>query len=729
MLALLALSTALAGEITWTFEAEATAAVDSEYDGQLTLGTPLTGFITFDEPSDTGGTYPDAIQDAEFSFQGQTWTVNQGGAAAVQDGTSDSFNTAWSFRGPSLVGTDGRDLTAATLNIFVADAQGGLFDSRAFPTNPPDLSAIDTNQVIVRFDDSVGGGSPSAVFRITAWELVDGCPDSAKVSPGNCGCDYQDVEVIDGFACVHPDAIVDRAATLGRDVQIDQQAIVGAATIGIAGRVGRTAQIGDGTVLGDDCIVARSATIGSNATLGDGSIVQRDAQVGDDVTAGTDLFLGYGTVIQASSTLGDGVVFGSLVDAATVDIGDNVVVARAARIGAGSALGTLSIVGPDVQLGENVALGQRVRIRKQAQLGDRVTLGARTRIGRGTVLGDDSGTRENVTLRPEVELGTFAHLPADLFVPRGESYPNDYDHDDDGVLSSEMGGTDCNDFDARFIELCEIDLITVDGVRSWADGSFAQSCDDYRNPSGVETYGGDVGSGTYNIDPNNEGAPFAAYCDMATNTGWTLAAVVASGSGSSWTYDSAWWTVSGSARQSNPSPSASEARYQVFDASPYTAIRLVDPASGREVRLDDSAASLVSRFASTPPPELVSNGNGGQTQSGRTTIPHTRYDAQSFGFISNLNALDICGSSATSDVNGWVSGAGIGLNTAGAYNASNRLSVDGKARIGHFVAGSNSHIWTQTADCGLGLGVQTRRADSAIDSGTTMGTKTTVWVR
>jgi hypothetical protein len=138
---------------------------------------------------------------------------------------------------------------------------------------------------------------------------------------------------------------------------------------------------------------------------------------------------------------------------------------------------------------------------------------------------------------------------------------------------------------------------------------------------------------------------------------------------------------------------------------------------------------LVSRFASTPPPELVSNGNGGQTQSGRTTIPHTRYDAQSFGFISNLNALDICGSSATSDVNGWVSGAGIGLNTAGAYNASNRLSVDGKARIGHFVAGSNSHIWTQTADCGLGLGVQTRRADSAIDSGTTMGTKTTVWVR
>jgi hypothetical protein len=334
-----------------------------------------------------------------------------------------------------------------------------------------------------------------------------------------------------------------------------------------------------------------------------------------------------------------------------------------------------------------------------------------------------------VTVRAEVQLGTFAHLPTDLFVPRGETYPNDYDHDDDGVLSVAMGGTDCNDLDARFIELCQIDLITVSGTRSWADGTYAPSCDGYRSPAGIETYAGDVGSGLYNIDPDNDGTPFAAYCDMATTTGWTLAAVVASGPGSNWTYDSTWWTVSGVAQQSDPSPSVAEARYQVFDASPYTAIRLVDPASGREVRLTDSATSLVSRFATTPAPTLSDNGNGGHLVSGRTTLSHTRYDTQAFNFLSLQNSLDICTSTLASDVSGWLAGAGIGLNTAGRYDASNGLFANGKVRLGHWVSGSNSHIWAQTADCGFGLGVQTTRAGSSADSGTTMGAKTTVWVQ
>ena len=277
--------------------------------------------------------------------------------------------------------------------------------------------------------------------------------------------------------------------------------------------------------------------------------------------------------------------------------------------------------------------------------------------------------------------------------------------------------------------MCEIDVIDVGGTRSWADGSYAPSCDGYRNPTGIETYAGDVGSGVYNIDPDADGAPFEAYCDMATPTGWTLAAVVASGSGSNWTYDSTWWTVSGAAQQSDPSPGASEARYEVFDASPYTAIRLVDPASGREVRLTDTASSLVSRFATTAEPTLSDNGNGGHTASGRTTLSHTRYDTQAFNFLALQNSLDICGSSLSQDVAGWVAGAGIGVNTKGQYDASNGLFASGKVRLGHWVSGSNSHIWEQTADCGFGLGVQTSRAGSSADSGTTMGAKTTVWVQ
>ena len=62
-----------------------------------------------------------------------------------------------------------------------------------------------------------------------------------------------------------------------------------------------------------------------------------------------------------------------------------------------------------------------------------------------------------------------------------------------------------------------------DGVRTWADGSLATSCYQYRHPTDAQhTYTGDTGSGLYRIQPTGQ-SPIEVRCDMdLEGGGWTL---------------------------------------------------------------------------------------------------------------------------------------------------------------------------------------------------------------
>ncbi len=69
----------------------------------------------------------------------------------------------------------------------------------------------------------------------------------------------------------------------------------------------------------------------------------------------------------------------------------------------------------------------------------------------------------------------------------------------------------------------EVPLVEVSGSRQWSDGSLASACWDYRNPTGLYSYSGAVGSGVYRVDPAANGTGFNVYCDMDfEGGGWTL---------------------------------------------------------------------------------------------------------------------------------------------------------------------------------------------------------------
>ncbi len=198
-------------------------------------------------------------------------------------------------------------------------------------------------------------------------------------------------------AGVHPTAVVDPEARLGRGVSIGPLCVVEAG-----------AELGDGTVL------CPGVFVGREAVLGEGCYLYPNVTVREKVTLGRRVTIHSGTVL-GSDGFGyarvEGVhekipQVGTVVVEDDVEIGANVAVDRATmgvtRIGRGVKIDNLVHVAHNVVIGEHSLVVAQVGISGSTQVGRDVTLAGQAglaghiRIGDRAVVGAQAGVTKSV---------------------------------------------------------------------------------------------------------------------------------------------------------------------------------------------------------------------------------------------------------------------------------------------------------------------------------------------
>ncbi|MCC7491307.1 MAG: UDP-3-O-(3-hydroxymyristoyl)glucosamine N-acyltransferase [Fimbriimonadaceae bacterium] len=265
--------------------------------------------------------------------------------------------------------------------------------------NTPATAAA--GELVVAFDDA-------------AVALAEAGPCAAVVVPRGAACGKPHIAVADprralarllvAFAPpppaprgVHPRALVDPSATLGEGLSIGPGAVIGAGTAVADGcRIGANTVVGEHCSLGPDCVLHPNVTLYDHSHLGSRVVVHAGTVIGADG-------FGYqhdGQAHQKVPQLG-----GVQIDD-DVEIGANSTIDRATlgftRIGAGSKIDNLVMVGHNVQLGRQVLLVAQCGIAGSSVLEDGVVLAGQAgvadhlRIGAGTVLLAQCGVMRDV---------------------------------------------------------------------------------------------------------------------------------------------------------------------------------------------------------------------------------------------------------------------------------------------------------------------------------------------
>jgi UDP-3-O-[3-hydroxymyristoyl] glucosamine N-acyltransferase len=203
-------------------------------------------------------------------------------------------------------------------------------------------------------------------------------------------------------ASIHPSAVVDPSARLGRGVAIAAHAVVGEGVeVGEGSSLGAGCVLAAGVRLGKHCRLYPRVTIYAGTRLGDRVIVHSGAVLGSD---------GFGYVKdRATGRHQKFPQVGTLEIADDVEIGANTTIDRgsleATRIGRGTKIDNLVHVGHNCQVGEDVILAAQTGLSGSIVLGNRVVLGGQVGIGEhariepGVMLGGQGGVLPHKTLR------------------------------------------------------------------------------------------------------------------------------------------------------------------------------------------------------------------------------------------------------------------------------------------------------------------------------------------
>ncbi|MCP5070651.1 MAG: UDP-3-O-(3-hydroxymyristoyl)glucosamine N-acyltransferase [bacterium] len=216
---------------------------------------------------------------------------------------------------------------------------------------------------------------------------------------------------------VRPPAGIHPSAVVAGDAKVDPSAAVGAlavvesgATIGAETVLGARVVVGAGTTVGRSCWLHAGALVREGCVLVDRVILQPGAAIGGD---------GFGYEFNERGEHEKVPQVGNVVLEDDVEVGANSTVDRArlgtTRIGRGTKIDNLVMVGHNVRIGEHGILISQTGVAGTSTLGDRVILMAQSGVGGHIEIGDGSfiGARGGVIedLPPGSRVWGFPSIP------------------------------------------------------------------------------------------------------------------------------------------------------------------------------------------------------------------------------------------------------------------------------------------------------------------------------
>jgi UDP-3-O-[3-hydroxymyristoyl] glucosamine N-acyltransferase len=228
---------------------------------------------------------------------------------------------------------------------------------------------------------------------------------------------------------IHPSAVIEAGAKIGKNTAIGAQAYVGAgAVIGEDCALHPQSYVGEGAIIGAGSVLYPGAKIGAGTQIGSRTIIHFNASIGAD---GFSFVTPQTGSVEAAKNDGGGTVTASnthlirIASLAPVIIGDDVEIGANSsvdrgtlaptRVGNGTKIDNQVQIGHNVRIGENCMICGRTGIAGSATIGDRVVLGGAVGVADHVTIGDDaiamamSGIAGNVPARSIV--GGMPALP------------------------------------------------------------------------------------------------------------------------------------------------------------------------------------------------------------------------------------------------------------------------------------------------------------------------------
>lgn len=186
---------------------------------------------------------------------------------------------------------------------------------------------------------------------------------------------------------VHPSAVIDPSAQLGRDVRIGPQVCVGAGAV-----------VGDEVSLGAGAVIGNAATIGASGRVGPRVVIEPRSQIGERVLILPGAVIGS----RGFGNYHDGKMWHEIPQLGRVVIGDDVEIGANTTIDCG-ALGD-TVIGNNVRIDNQCQIAHNVVIGQQTALAAQVGIAGSTHIGAGCMLGGQAGVNGHIRIADRVIL-------------------------------------------------------------------------------------------------------------------------------------------------------------------------------------------------------------------------------------------------------------------------------------------------------------------------------------